>query len=146
GIRSFAGKVQFIDGTLDDASLQIVIKARSLTVIDEIKEKDREEIERTMLNEVLEAAVYPEIIFQSTSITVTRVTDHRYKARIIGDLTLHGVTRNGLWILSRIAMDGDALRTQGDFTIRQTDYQIKPVSVAAGALRLKDELKFSFDL
>ena len=34
----------------------------------------------------------------------------------------------------------------GDFSLRQSDYGIKPVSFAGGALRLKDELKFAFEL
>jgi polyisoprenoid-binding protein YceI len=146
GIRSFAGHVQFTPGTLAGASLHVVIKSRSLVVLDEIKEKDREEMERTMLKDLLETYSYPEITFRSTSITATRVNEHRYKARIIGDLTLHGVTRQGVWIMSLLTLDGDELRAQGTFNLRQTDYKIKPISVAAGTLKLKDELKFSFDL
>jgi len=38
------------------------------------------------------------------------------------------------------------LRAFGDFTIRQSDYRIKLASVAGGALKLKDELKFTFDI
>ena len=38
------------------------------------------------------------------------------------------------------------LRANGEFSVRQTDYGIKPVSVAGGALKLKDELKCSFDI
>ena len=41
---------------------------------------------------------------------------------------------------------GDMLRASGDFTLSQTDYQIKLVSVAGGALKLKNELKFSFEI
>ena len=33
-----------------------------------------------------------------------------------------------------------------NFRLRQSDYGIKPVSFAGGALRLKDELKFNFEL
>jgi len=34
----------------------------------------------------------------------------------------------------------------GDFSILQSDYNIALVSVAGGALKLKDELKFAFDI
>ena len=61
-------------------------------------------------------------------------------------MTLHGVTRNGLWIMAQVFLNENEFRTQGDFTLKQTDYGIKLVSVAAGALKLKDELKFEFDL
>jgi polyisoprenoid-binding protein YceI len=146
GIRDFVGEAQFAPGALTGAALRLVVDAKSLTVLDDVKEKDRQEIERTMLDDVLEASLTPEIVFQSTNITATRIAEGRYKARIIGDLTLHGVTRNGLWIMAQVTLDGDQLRAQGDFTLKQTDYKIKLVSVAGGALKLKDELKFSFDL
>jgi hypothetical protein len=41
---------------------------------------------------------------------------------------------------------GAMLRISGEFSLRQSDYGIKPVSFAGGALRLKDELKFNFEL
>ncbi len=146
GIRDFTGEVSFTPDSLDNASLRLTINATSLTVLDSIKPKDREEIERTMFDEVLEVTRYPEIIFQSANVMTTRIAEGRYKARVIGDLTLHGVKRSGLWIAAQITLDGDHLRAQGDFTLKQTDYKIKLVSVAGGALKLKDELKFSFDI
>jgi hypothetical protein len=41
---------------------------------------------------------------------------------------------------------GDTLRSQGEVTLRQTDYGIKPVSVAGGTLKLKDDVKVTFDV
>jgi hypothetical protein len=38
------------------------------------------------------------------------------------------------------------LRISGEFSLRQSDYGIKPVSFAGGALRLKDEVRFNFEL
>ena len=58
---------------------------------------------------------------------------------------MHGVTRNQA-IVVRVALLGSMLRASGDFTLDQTDYNIKLVSVAGGALKLKDELKFSFEM
>lgn len=146
GIRDFTGEVRFTPETFADARMRLAINAQSLIVLDDIKEKDKQEIERAMHGQVLETSVYPEIIFQSTSITTTRIIPGRYKAKIIGDLTMHGVTRSGLWIMAQLTLNENEIRTTGDFTLRQTDYGIKLVSVAAGALKLKDELKFEFDL
>lgn len=145
GIRDFTGEVGFSPDTFAEASLHFVVKAQSLAVLDDIKAKDKAEIEQTMHGQVLETSRFPEITFQSTSITVTRIIPGRWKAKIIGDLNLHGETRS-LWIMSHLTLDGDELRTKGDFTLRQTEYGIKLVSVAAGALKLKDELKFEFEL
>ena len=146
GIGDFSGGVQFAADSFADASLRLVMKVDSLALLDEVKERDRQEIEGTMFNQVLEARRYPEIVFQSTDITVTKVLEGRYKARIIGAVTLHGVTRNGVWIQAKVSLSGDELVAQGEFSLRQTDFQIKPVSFAAGALKLKDELKFVFEL
>lgn len=145
GIRDFSGEVSFVPETFAEASLHFVVNAQSLVVLDDIKAKDKQEIEETMHDKVLETSRFPEITFQSTSVTITRIIPGRWKAKIIGDLTLHDTTQS-LWIMGQIFLEGDELRTKGDFTLRQTDYGIKLVSVAAGALKLKDELKFEFDL
>ncbi|MDX2033942.1 MAG: YceI family protein [Blastocatellia bacterium] len=151
GIQDFDGEARFSPGASEEASLRLRIRAGSLVVLGEMKEKDREEIRRTMFEKVLEIASYPEIDFESTQIALfqistARIAEGRYKARIIGTLTLHGVTQPGVWIMALITLDGETLRAQGSFMLKQTDYGIKLVSVAGGALRLKDDLKFTFDL
>ena len=40
----------------------------------------------------------------------------------------------------------DALHAFGELTLKQTDYRIKLVAVAGGVIKVKDKLKFSFDL
>ena len=47
---------------------------------------------------------------------------------------------------ARIAVFDEMLRASGEFTLNQSDYGIKPISVAGGALKVKDELKFSFEM
>jgi polyisoprenoid-binding protein YceI len=147
-ILDFTGEARFDPQTLANASIRAVARTGSLRVVDDVKEKDRQEIERTMLDEVLEVARHPEATFESTSITVTRIVEGRYKARIVGDLTLHGATRKGLWIMAQVIVSGESgeLRARGEFALKQTEFGIKPVSVAAGALKLKDEVKLTFDL
>jgi hypothetical protein len=43
-------------------------------------------------------------------------------------------------------MQGSTLRASGEFSMRQSDFGIKLVSVAGGAIKLKDELTFSFEV
>jgi polyisoprenoid-binding protein YceI len=145
-IRDFAGEARFVPGTFADASVRVVVEARSLRLVDDVSDKDRREIERTMLEDVLETNAYPQITFESTSVSATRVAEGRYKARVIANLTLHGVTRNGIWIQAQVQAEGDLMRARGEFTLKQTDYGIKLVSVAGGVIKLKDELKFTFDV
>ena len=38
------------------------------------------------------------------------------------------------------------LRASGEFSVQQTSFNLKLISVAGGGLKLKDELKFTFDI
>jgi hypothetical protein len=38
------------------------------------------------------------------------------------------------------------LRAFGEFALRQSDYGIKPPSAVGGGLKVKDEVKFTFDI
>src|SRR5271156_6204085 len=128
-IRDFSGEMNFDPDKLEAGSFQLVIKTSSLGVQDDISDKDRREIERLMNQEVLETAKFPEIVYDAPSISVTRMTDMLYSATLDGELTMHGVTRSQP-ITARVAMLGSMLRASGEFTLDQSDYNIKPVSVA----------------
>src|SRR5215813_7857391 len=141
GIKDFEGEAEFVPETFESASLKLTINALSLAVVNGIKEKDRREIERTMREEVLETGTYPEIVFESRNISLSRIGNDRYRARVIGDLTLHGVTQSNIWLNGEVTMNAEGLRAKGDFAVKQTDYKIKLVSVAGGTLKLKNEVK-----
>ena len=145
-IRDFSGEAEFVPETFEVANLKLTVKAASLAVANDVKDKDRLEIERMMREEVLETSKYPEVFFVSTSVSASRMGKDRYRARLIGDLTLHGVTQKNFWITSEVTLSGETLRAKGDFTLKQTDFGIKLVSVAGGTLKVKNELKFSFNL
>ncbi len=145
GIRDFSGEMKFNPDKLEAGGFHLLIKSASLNVQDEISDKDLREIERLMKEEVLETAKFPEIVYDAPSISVTKMADALYSAALDGNLTLHGVTRRQP-ITVRVALFGTMLRASGDFALDQTDYNIKLVSVAGGALKLKDELKFSFEI
>jgi len=145
-IRNFAGDVQFTPGTYENAKLQIIVDPNSLAVSNDAKEKDRLDIERTMREEVLETAKYREIVFSSSNISVNKLAGERCRVRVIGDLTLHGATQKNLWISTEATVNEASLREQGEFSLKQTDFGIKPYSAAGGTIKLKNELKFSFDI
>jgi polyisoprenoid-binding protein YceI len=145
-IKDFSGEVQFVPGSFESASVKMTIKADSIVLSNEVKEKDRIELEQTMREQVLEIAKYPEIIFVSSNISVTRLAEGRYRARVIGDLTFHGATQKNLWITSEVTVSGESLRAMGEFSLKQTDFGIKPFSAVGGTIKLKNELKFTFDI
>lgn len=146
GIRTFSGTVDFNPEKLEAGGLCLTIQSSSLGVLDDISDKDRREIERVMKAEVLEVDKYSEIRYEAPSpISVDKIDSSLFGATLNGSLTLHGVTRVEA-IPVRILSMGEMLRASGEFTLRQSNYQIKPVSVAGGTLKLKDELKFSFEM
>lgn len=145
GISKFSGEVDFSAEAPQGQGLRLSIEAASLHVMDDMSDKDRREIEKMMNEQVLEIAKYPEILYESSAASITRMEGSLYSAALAGTLSFHGVTRSQP-LTARVAVFGEMLRVSGEFTLRQSDYQIKPVVVAGGALKLKDELKFSFEM
>ena len=143
--RNFSGETQFTYGTVAPASLQMTVRASSLSVTDKVSTSDREKIEATMRDEVLEVDKYPEISFRSTNVTANRIDEGVYQVQISGELTLHGVTR-GVVISARASFGTGVLRAQGEFSVRHADYNLKRVSVAGGTIKVKEEIKLSFEI
>jgi polyisoprenoid-binding protein YceI len=144
-VRAFTGELRFTPEALAEASLDLTVRADSLTLTDSVSAADRDEIESRMRKEVLETAAFPEIRFQSTEITASKIADNWYRLRIAGKLSLHGVT-NAHKVEAQLRILEDRIRLSGDCTLRMPAYRIKPVSALGGAIRLKDELKVVFDL
>jgi len=138
--------VNFASGTVEDASLRLVAQAASLTVTDDISNKDRHEIERRMHDEVLEAGGFPEIIYDCPRASaVQKIGEGLYSVSLNGELTLRGVMRNQV-VAAQVTLKGDILRAAGQVSVRLSDYEIRPVSAAGGTIKLKDELRLSFDI
>jgi polyisoprenoid-binding protein YceI len=144
-IGEYTGEASFAPENPEQASLHIVVKSSSLEVTDDISRKDRTEIKNTMDREVLESSPYPDITFRSSQVSLNILSENRYAVSVTGDLTLHGVTRSET-ISAQVTASGNQLRANGEFSLRQSDYTIKLVSVAGGTLKVKDEVKITFDL
>lgn len=144
GLFSFAAHDHVIDvpiarGTLDEQvkTIEFVVKSASLQVLDPNEsEKNRVEIRKTMLGpKLLEAEKFPDISFRSTSVKQTDANT----AAVEGVLTVHGVSRPVSLTVQR-----DGAFYAGSAKMKQTDYGMTPVSVAGGAVKVKDEVKVEF--
>jgi polyisoprenoid-binding protein YceI len=144
-IRDFTGDAAFSPDALEESSLCVKIRADSLEVTNDVSDKDRQEIERTMKDNVLQAAQYPEIQYESSVASVSELGPSRYRINLSGKLSMHGVTHDQP-LVADMSVNGDTLRAFGSFSVLQSDYGIKLVSVAGGVLKVKDELKCSFDI
>lgn len=142
-VRDFQGELEFDPGQPGASSLRLVIAAASLSVTDNMSEKDRREIEHTTQEQVLESARFPEITYDCPASRLTAVGP--MQVTLAGDLTLHGATRPQT-AAARVYLVGTTLRAQGEAVVRQTDFGIRPVTVAGGMLKVKDELKVAFDI
>jgi polyisoprenoid-binding protein YceI len=139
----FSGELKFQPEHFESASLRFSVKGDSLRVTDNVGDTDRREIERTMKEEVLQVAKYPDIVFASKAVTADRISEGFYRVKVNGQLSLHGVTRDHA-VEAQVRLLENGLRAEGKSLVRQSDYGIKRVSVAGGMLKVKDEVKISF--
>lgn len=118
---------------------EISVETKKMKVIDpEVSEKDRTEIQATMLGpKVLDAGKFPEIRFNSSRIEQTSPRHYR----VTGTLDLHGVRKE-----ISLEMVGGPDHYQGKARLKQTEFGIQPVSVAGGTVKVKDELELEFDI
>jgi polyisoprenoid-binding protein YceI len=145
-IADFQGDAEFTPGSanLDDARVRVRVQADSLKVVNEISEGDRDEIERRMNNEVLESDRFPDVYYEVLRVTGSG-NGERYWLALDGELTMRGITR-GLAVSTRLLLNSGSLRASGEFSVKLSDFGIAPVTAVGGAIRLKDELKCSFDV
>ena len=129
------------NGTADIEARRVELRvpAGALRVNDpKASESDREAIQKTMLGpQVLDIARFPEIVFRSTAATQSGAGAWT----VTGNLTLHGETRP-----VTVAVKESAGRYTGSVSIKQTDFGIKPVKVAAGTVKVKDEVRIEFEI
>lgn len=144
-VRDFSGEAQLTPGASSPASLQMTIRADSLVETrDVFTEQQKQIINKELREIVLETAKYPEITFKSTDVT-GNLTGGQFEAKIGGDLTLHGVTHH-IVIPARVTLGGATLRAQGEFTVNRSDYNVHATSALHGTIRVRDKLKFTFNI
>jgi polyisoprenoid-binding protein YceI len=128
-------------GSIDAKAMAVeitVVTAQMKVTDSDVSEKDRAEIESTMLGpKVLDAARFPEIRFNSSRVEQTS-PGH---IRVMGTLMLHGVSKELVFEVT-----GDTMHYQGKTKIKQTAFGIKPVTVGGGTVKVKDEVEIDFDV
>ena len=122
-----------------DLSVELRVDARKLRVLDpDASEDTRTQVQKTMLGpEVLDSDRLPEIHFRSTTVEASGA-DHW---TVRGNLDLHGQSH---------PVDVDVTLKDGIYrgsaAFKQTEFGIKPVSVAGGTVKIKDEVKIDFEI
>lgn len=107
---------------------------------------DVPEVQRVMLSErVLDVERHPAIAFESRRISLVGRAAGGLRLRIDGDLTLRGTTRP-VSVPVDVQLAADRLTAAGKIRLRQTDFGIRPVTAAAGTVRVKDEVEVEFTM
>lgn len=145
-VREFTGEARITPGSITPASLEITAKAASMVETSSVFTPQQKEIINKELREiVLEPDTYPDIVFRSTSVTGKMAATGEYDLKITGNLTLHGVTRQ-ITIPAKLTVNGDQVRAVGNFSVDRGDYKVKATSAFHGMVRVRDTVKFEFDI
>ena len=143
--RDFNGVAELTPNALSPASLQMTVKAASLEETSDVFTPQQKGIIKKELEEiVLETAKYPDITFRSTDVK-GGLKNGQFDVKIGGDMTLHGVTRH-IEIPATVSLEGDSLRAKGEFSLDRSKFNVKATSAFHGWVRIKDRLKFTFDI
>jgi polyisoprenoid-binding protein YceI len=144
-VGRYRGTVRFQGDDVGSMELDLTIDADSLSLSDPVKPSDRQEIEGRMRRDVLETSSFAEITYRASCVSYDKADATRFRMRIEGPLSLHGVeVRRPIDLELRIAKDG--IRLRGDSVVRLSEHGIRPVTALAGAIRLKDEVRIDFDV
>ena len=145
-VREFTGQAELTPNSITPASLVISAKTASMVETSSVFTEPQKQIINKELREiVLLPDHYPEVVFKSTSVTGKVTGSNQYDLKITGDLTLHGVTRP-ITIPTKVIVNGNELRAQGEFSIKRGDFKVKATSAVHGLVRVRDKVKFTFDI
>ena len=145
-VREFTGEVRLTPGSIVPASLELNAKAASMVETrDVFTEQQKQIINKELREIVLEPDKYPDITFKSTNVTGKAINANQYAVKINGNLTLHGVTRS-ITIPAHVSVNGNDVRATGEFSIDRDDYNVPATSAFHGMVRVRDRIKFEFDI
>ncbi len=134
-----SGQVQRNVQPTENPSVELRVDARKLHVLDpDTSDDTRAQVQKTMLGpDVLDSERLPEIHFHSTAVEASGANHWTVR----GNLDLHGQSHP---VTVDVTLKDGAYR--GSAAFKQTEFGIRPVSVAGGAVKIKDEVKIDFEI
>ena len=144
GLLSAAGHDHTISAPISSGTIrespphvEFTVQTAKMTVQPDPKvdAKTQAEIQKDLEEMTLETKKFPELTFRSSR--VDKVADGQWKVE--GDLSLHGVTKP---VSLTVKRTGDSYTAHT--VLKQTDFGIKPISVAGGTIKVKNEVEIDF--
>ena len=138
--RAVSGRIVYYPSVPASSRVAITVPADSLEVLTPPDTDEIRKVTEAMRTEVLHVDQYPEISFVSDSMTPTTTG-----FRVYGKLTLAAATRD-VTADVKVEIAGDTLRGAGAFSVKQTDFGIRPYRGGpAGTVRVADRVTLDFE-
>jgi len=138
--RQFSGRVVYYPHQPQGSHLAVSIATVGLEVLTPPDTEEIRKVTAAMRADVLDVAQYPEITLTSQAVELAGDT-----LRIQAALTLKGQTRT-VPLTVRVRIEPDTLRATTTFSVRQSDYGIRPYRGGpGGTVRVADAVTFDID-
>jgi polyisoprenoid-binding protein YceI len=138
--RQFSGRIVYYPHRPQASHLTVSIATVGLEVLTPPDTEEIRKVTAAMRAEVLNVAQYPEIMLVSQTVALAGDT-----LRMQAALTLKGQTRT-VPLTVRVRIEPDTLRATTTFSVRQSDYGIRPFRGGpGGTVRVADAVKFEID-
>jgi polyisoprenoid-binding protein YceI len=129
---------------LTHSSIKLSFATADIRVLDPKESAtDRAKVQSTMEMEVLHVSEYRQIVFESTSVERGSTAD---LLRLHGNLTIRGKSQPIIVPVTLTRLDDGTFRARGDYKFKQTTFGIRPVQLAGGTIKVKDEVQTEFEL
>jgi polyisoprenoid-binding protein YceI len=126
------------------SSIKLTFQTANIRVMDpDVSAKDRAEVQQTMETQVLATASFPQVVFQSTLIERGRLPN---ELKIHGNLTIRDKTLPVIIPLTFRTLADGTYQATGKYNLKQTSFGIKPIQLAGGTIKVKDEVETEFEL
>jgi len=138
--RQFSGRVVYYPHQPQGSHLAVSIATVGLEVLTPPDTEEIRKVTAAMRADVLDVAQYPEITLTSQAVELAGDT-----LRIQAALTLKGQTRT-VPLTVRVRIEPDTLHATTTFSVRQSDYGIRPYRGGpGGTVRVADAVTFDID-
>jgi polyisoprenoid-binding protein YceI len=126
------------------SSIKLTFTTASIRVKDPKENAgDRAKVQETMERDVLQVAQFPQITFESTMIERGKIAD---AFQVKGNLTIRGKTQPVIIPVTIVRAADGTYRATGEYKFKQSTFGIKPVQLAGGTIKVKDEIRTEFEL
>ncbi len=138
--RAFSGRVVYRPDMPSGSSVEIVVRADSLEVLTPPDTAEIRKVTQALRSEVLHVDQYPVMQFLATGVTAIAGG-----FRVQGRLTLAAATQD-VTADVQVEVGSDTLRASGQFSVKQTDFGIRPYRGGpGGTVRVADRVTISFE-